>query len=151
MVTKSKSYENFVPPNGLSTQLIDVTSICSIRTLPQSELLSFTVLLNCQPSASTHAQCHSVVATQAPDSTYADIFLCNFPRILCASWSRVPYPCQSAHIVDCRRWWRTLIEVIIAQGCARGGGRGNVNMRLLCVPNVPSNARLVQTGKSWRG
>jgi hypothetical protein len=46
---------------------------------------------------------------------------------------------------------RTSAKVIIAQGCARGGGRGNVNMRLLYVPNAPLNTLLVQTGKSWRG
>jgi hypothetical protein len=125
--------------------------LCSIGTLSQSKLLSFTMLLNCQPPASTHARCHSLAATQAPGSTYANIFLCSKPRISCASQSRVPYLCQSAHIADCRRPWRTLAEVIIAQDCARGGGRGNVNMRLLCIPNVPLNASLMQTEKSWRG
>jgi hypothetical protein len=105
--------------------------LCSIGILSQSEPLLPTALLNCQPPASTYAQCHSVVAIQAPGSTYAGIFLCNIPRILCASQSRAPHPCRSVHIVDCRRQWRTSAKVIIAQGCARGDGRENVNMRLM--------------------
>ncbi len=125
--------------------------LCSIGTLSQSKLLSSTVLLSCQPPASTHARCHSVAAIQAPGSTYADIFLCNIPRISCASRLIIPYPCQSVHVVDYRCRWRTLAEVTTAQGCARRGGRGNVNMRLLCIPSTPLNARLVRTGKSWRG
>jgi hypothetical protein len=125
--------------------------LCSIGTLSWSKPLLFTMLLNCQPLASTHAWCHSVAAIQAPGSTYANIFLCDIPRISCASRSRVPYPCQSAHVVDCRRQWRTSAEVTTAQCCARGGGRGNANMRLLCIPSAPSNARSVQTGQSWRG
>jgi hypothetical protein len=93
--------------------------LCSIETLSQSKPLLSTMLLNCQPLASTHARCHSVAAAQAPGSTYTNIFLCDIPRILCAYQSRAPYPCQSARIVDCRHQWRTLAEVIIAQGCAR--------------------------------
>jgi hypothetical protein len=135
----------------LETQHNIYRSFVLNRDLVPKRAAVSTVLLNRQPPASTHARCHSVAATQAPGSTYANIFLCNIPRISCASQSRVPYPCQSAHIVDRRPRWRTSAEVIIAQGCARGGGRGNANMRLLCVPNVPSIARLVQMGKSWRG
>jgi hypothetical protein len=98
-----------------------------------------------------HDRCHSVVAIPAPGSTYAHIFLCNIPRILCASRLRVPSPCQSAHDSDCRRRSRTSLEVITTQRCVRGGGRGNANMRLLCIPSKPSNAHFMQTGRTWRG
>jgi hypothetical protein len=64
--------------------------LCSIGILSQSKLLLSTVLLNCQPPASTYTPCHGVAAIQATGSTYADIFLCNIPRILCASQSRAP-------------------------------------------------------------
>jgi hypothetical protein len=122
-----------------------------IKTWLQSELLLSTMLQNCLPPASTHARCRSVVAIPAPGSTYADIFLCNIPRILCESQSRVPSPCQSAHNVDCRRRSRTSPKIITAQRCVRGGGRGNANMRLLCVPSKPSNAHFVQIERTWRG
>ncbi len=124
---------------------------CSIGTWSQSKPLSSTVLRNCQPPASTHAQCHSVAAILAPGSTFSDIFLCDIPRICCVSQSRVPFPCRSAHDVDCRHQSRTSEDVITVQGCARGGGRGSVNMRLLCDPSEPSSTRFVQTGRIWRG
>ncbi len=122
-----------------------------IGTWLQSEPLLSTVLRNRLPPASTYAQCRSVAAIPTPGSTYANIFLCNTPRISCASRSRVPSPCQSAHDVDCRRRSRTSPEFITAQRCVRGGGRGNSNMRLLCIPSEPSNAHFVQTGRTWRG
>jgi hypothetical protein len=56
--------------------------LCSIGILPQSKPLSSTMLLNCQPPASTYAWCLSVMAIQAPGSTYANIFLCNILCIL---------------------------------------------------------------------
>ncbi len=122
----------------------------SIGTWFQSKPLWSTVLWNCLPPASIAAQCRSVAGIPAPGSTYADIFLCDIPRILCASRSRVPSPCRNAHDVDCRRQSRTSPVVITAQGCVSGDGRGNVNMRLLCVPSEPSNSRFVRTGKTWR-
>ncbi len=122
-----------------------------IGTWLQSKPLLSTVLWNCLPPASTYARCRSVAAIPAPGSTYANIFLCNIPRISCASQSRVPSPCRSSHNVDCRRRSRTSPEVITAQRSVRGGGRGNANMRLLCIPNEPSNAHFMQTGRTWRG
>jgi hypothetical protein len=122
-----------------------------IGTWLQSEPLLSTVLQNCLPPASTYARCRSVAAIPAPGSTYPNIFLCNIPRISCASRSRVPSPCQSAHDVDCRRRWRTSPKVITAQRCVRGGGRGNANMRVLCVPSKPLNAHFMRTGRTWRG
>jgi hypothetical protein len=51
----------------------------------QSEPLLSIMLQNCLPPASTYARCHSVAAIPSPGSTYANIFLCNIPRILRAS------------------------------------------------------------------
>ncbi len=48
--------------------------LCSIGILSQRERLLSTMLLNCQPPASTYAPCHSVAAIQEPGSTYANIF-----------------------------------------------------------------------------
>ncbi len=124
--------------------------LCSIGTWSQIKPLSSPVLQNCQPPAYTHAWCRSVVAVLAPASIYADIFLCNIPRISCAPQSRVPFPCRSAHIVDCRHWSRTSEDVITVQSCARGGGRGNVNMKLLCITCKPLSTRFAQTGRNWR-
>ncbi len=125
--------------------------LCSIRTWSQSKPLSFTMLRNCQPPAYTHTRCHSVAAILAPGSIYANIFLCDIPRILCVSRLRVPFPCRSAHIVDCRHRSRTLEDVITVQNCARGGGRGSVNMKLLCIPSKPSSTHFVRTGRNWGG
>jgi hypothetical protein len=124
---------------------------CSIGTWSKSEPLSSTMLWNHQPPAYTHARCHSVAAILAPGSIYADIFLCDIPRILCASQPRVPFPCRSEHIVDCRHRSRTLEDVITVQNCVRGGGRGSVNMKLLCVPSEPLSTRFMQTGRNWGG
>ena len=48
-----------------------------------------------------YAQCRSVAVVPSPGLTYSDIFLCDIPRISCASQSRVPSPCHSAHVVSC--------------------------------------------------
>ncbi len=88
---------------------------CSIGAWSKSEPLSSTVLWNCQPPAYTHARCHSVAAIPAPGLIYADIFLWDIPRILCAFQSRVPFPCCSAHVVDCRHRLRTSEDVISRQ------------------------------------
>ncbi len=124
---------------------------CSIGTWSQSKPLSSTILGNCQPPAYTHGRCHSVAAIPAPGSIYTNIFLCNIPRILCASRSRVPFPCRSAHIGDCRHRSRTSADIITIQNCVRGGGRGSVNMKLLCILSKPSSTCFVQTGRNWGG
>jgi hypothetical protein len=120
-----------------------------IGTWFQSKPLWPTVLQNCLSVASTAARCHSVAAVPATGSTYTNIFLCNIPRISCASQSRIPSPCHSVHVVDYRHQLRISPEVIITQGCVRGNRRGNANMRLLC-PSVPLNTYFVQLGRTWR-
>ncbi len=124
--------------------------LCSISTWSQSKPQWSTVWPNRPPSASTHAQCHSVVASQAPDSIYASISWWDILRILCAFQSRVPSPYSSACDVACRSQWRTSTKFITAQGCVRGGGRGSANMRQLCVPSKPLNIRSQGKGRNWR-
>jgi hypothetical protein len=133
------------PSKTFSSRLYS-TKILSLHVLQKSTMLSKRLT-----PASTVARCYCVQANQAPGSIYADTFLCNILRILFAFWPRAPNPCHSAIDVDCRRRWRTSTKVTIAQGCAREDRRGRVNMRLPCVPSMPSTVCSRVTGGSWKG